>query len=53
MLFSVFDRVENIAGTEEIACTNFFFPQCFQNASFPNPSKGVIVWECWTGQTVN
>ena len=53
MIISVFDRVENIVGKGEIACTsNFSFsPQCFQNASFPDPSKGVIVWE-WVKWTV-
>ena len=47
MIISVFDRVENIVGKGEIACTsNFsFYPQCFQKASFPEASKGVIVWE--------
>ena len=47
MIFSAFDWVENIVGKGEIACTsNFsFFPQCFQKASFPGTSKGVIVWE--------
>ena len=37
MVTSVFDRGENIVGKGEIAC--------FQKASFPDPSKGVIVWE--------
>ena len=34
-------------GKGEIACTsNFsFIQQCFQKASFSDPSKGVIVWE--------
>ena len=47
MIISVFDRVENIDGKGEIACTNTFllFPHCFQKVSFPDPSKGVIVWE--------
>ena len=47
MIISVFDRVENIVGKGEIACTsNFSFsPQRFQKASFPEASKGVIVWE--------
>ena len=32
---------QNIVGKEEIACTSKFllFPQCFQKASFPDPSK--------------
>ena len=36
MIISVFDRVENIVRKGEIACTK---------ASFPYPSKGVIVWK--------
>ena len=35
-------------GKGEIACLYkqfLVFPQCFQMASFPDPSKGVIVWE--------
>ena len=42
-----FDRAEHIVGKGEIACTsNFSFtPQYFQKASFPDPSKGVVVWE--------
>ena len=43
MVISVFDRVENIVGKGEIACT--IFPQCFKKASFQEASKGVIVWE--------
>ena len=39
-------------GKGEIARHEQFllFPQCFQKASFPEVSKGVIVWEwvnCW------
>ena len=46
MIISVFDRVENIVGIGEIACTsNFSFPQCFQKAAFLDASEGVIVWE--------
>ena len=47
MIIYVFDRVENIVGKGEIACISMFFlfPRCFQKASFPDPSKGVIVWE--------
>ena len=47
MIISVFDRVENIMGKGDIACTiSFSFsPQCFQKASFLDSSKGVIVWE--------
>ena len=47
MIISVFDRVKNIVGKGEIACTSNFssFPQCFQKASFLDAPKGVIVWE--------
>ena len=48
MIIAVFDRVKNIAGKGEIACLYkqfLLFPQCFQKASFPEVSKGVIVWE--------
>ena len=47
MVISVFDRVENIVGKGEIACTsNFSFSHnAFKKASFPGPSKGVIMWE--------
>ena len=46
MIISVFDRLENIVGKREIACKQFLlFPKCFQKASFPDPSKGVIMWE--------
>ena len=47
MLISVFDRLENIVGKGEIACTsNFSFSHnFFQKISFPDPPKGVIVWE--------
>ena len=40
-------RVENTVGKGEIACYEQFllFPQCFQQARFPEASKGVIVWE--------
>ena len=39
-------RVENTVGKGEIARNKQFllFPQCFQKASFPGASKGVIVW---------
>ena len=50
MLISVFDNdsVENIVGKGENAGYQHFllFPQCFEKASFPDTSKGVIVWEC-------
>ena len=47
MVISVFDRVENMVGKGEIACTsNFSFSHhVFKKASFPEASKGVIVWE--------
>ena len=47
MIISVFDRVENIVVKGENAGYQHFllFPQCFQKASFPDTSKGVIVWE--------
>ena len=47
MIISVFDRVENIVGKEEIACTsNFYFSHnVFSKGFFPDASKGVIVWE--------
>ena len=40
-------RVENIVGKGEIARYEqvLLFPPCFQKASFPGSSKGVIVWE--------
>ena len=39
--------VENTVGKGEIPRYEQFlrFPQCFQKAYFPGPSKGVIVWE--------
>ena len=39
--------VENTVGKGEIAHYEQFllFPQCFQQACFPEASKGVIVWE--------
>ena len=39
--------IENTVGKGEIARYEQFllFPQCFQKASFPGVSKGVIVWE--------
>ena len=47
MMISLYDRVENIVGKGENAGYQHFllFPQCFQKASFPEASKGVIVWE--------
>ena len=41
-------REENTVGKGEIARYEEFllFPQCFQKASYPGVSKGVIVWEC-------
>ena len=42
-----FKPEENTVGKGEIAhCEQFLlFPQCFQKASFPGASKGVIAWE--------
>ena len=47
MIISVFDSEENIVGKGENAgCKHFlFFPQHFEKASFPDVSKGAIVWE--------
>ena len=47
MIISVFDRVVNIVGKGENAGYQHFLllPQCFEKASFPDMSKGVIVWE--------
>ena len=47
MIISVFDRVENIVGKGESAGYQHFllFLQCFKKVSFPDVSKGVIVWE--------
>ena len=47
MVISVFDRVENIVGEREHAGFQHFllFSQCFEKTSFPDTSKGVIVWE--------
>ena len=47
MIISAFDKVENIVGKGQNASYQHFllFPQCFQNASSPDVSKGVIVWE--------
>ena len=54
MIFSVFDRVENNVGKGENAGYQYFllFPQCFQKVSFPEASKGVIVWE-WVNTLQN
>ena len=45
-------KVENTVGKREIARYKQFllFPQCFQQACFPEASKGVIVWE-WVNQS--
>ena len=47
MIISVYVRVENIVGKGENAGYQHFllFPQCFEKVSFPDSSKGVIVWE--------
>ena len=49
MIFSVCDRVENIVGKYK---QFLLFPQCLQKASFPEASKGVIVWE-WVNSLPN
>ena len=53
MIISVFDRVENIVGKGENAGHQHFllFPQCFEKVSFPDMSKGVIVWE-WAKKSI-
>ena len=45
-------RVENTVGKGEMARYEPFllFSHCFQKASFPGVSKGVIVWE-WVNTT--
>ena len=47
MIISVFDRKENIVGNGVNAGYQHFLlvPQCFEKASSPDKSKGVIVWE--------
>ena len=40
MIRSVFDRMENIVGKGENAGN-----QCFEKASVPDMSKGVVVWK--------
>ena len=46
MAISVFDRVENAVGKGEIVCTAIsLFPTMFSKGFFPDPLKGVIVWE--------
>ena len=53
MIISVFDRVENTVGKGENAGYQHFllFPQCFEKASFPETSKGVIVRE-WVNEMI-
>ena len=47
MIISVFDKVQNVVGKGENAGYQHFllFPQCFEKASFPDTSEGVIVWK--------
>ena len=54
MIISVFDKIENIVGKGGNAGYQHFllFPQCFEKASFPYTSKGVIVWE-WVNSQFN
>ena len=42
------EKEGEIAGYEQF----LLFPQCFQKASFPEASKGVIVWE-WINSSPN
>ena len=53
MIIFVFDRVKNIVGKGENAGYQHFllFPQCFEKASFPDTSKGVIVRE-WVNYSI-
>ena len=53
MIISVFDRVENIVGKGENDGYQHFllFPQCFEKASFPDTSNGVIVWK-WVNNAI-
>ena len=51
MTISVFYRVENMVGKGENAGYKqsgyphfLLFSQCFEKASFPETSKGVILW---------
>ena len=55
MIISVFDTVENNVGKGENAGYQHFllFPQCFDKASVPDTSKGVIVWEWIKGLEVH
>ena len=54
MVIYVFDRVENIMGKRRNCLYKQFllFPQCFQKPSFPDPSKGAIVWE-WVKEALD
>ena len=46
MIISIFDSVENVGKGENAGYQHFLlFPQCFEKVSFPETSKGVIVWE--------
>ena len=47
MIIPVFDSRENTVGKGEKAVYQHFllFPQCFEKASFPDTSKGFIVWQ--------
>ena len=47
MMISVCDRVEDVVRKGENAGYQHFllFLQCFEKSSFPDTSKGVIVWE--------
>ena len=47
MIIFVFDGVEKHCGKKRNCLYKQFllFPQCFRKAYFPDPSKGVTVWE--------
>ena len=55
MIISVFDRVENIVRKGDNAGYQHFLlcPQRFKKASFPDTSKGVIVWDWVNKSTIN
>ena len=54
MLISVFDRVENIVGKGENAGYQHFllFPQCFEEASFPDTSKCVMCGNSFLSKSI-
>ena len=53
MIISVLDRVENVGKGEKAGYQHvLLFPQCFHEASFPDISKGVTVWEWCTNKNL-